>query len=68
MIFKFLDKWKDTYTGVRFVESRSGGIAVDRKSLHESPGYKRQLEALERITAWMEKRDQAEKQKLDREP
>lgn len=61
MIFNFLKRWKDTSTGVRFIESRSGGIAVDRESLHASPGFKRQLEALARIAEHLEKQGQNNK-------
>jgi hypothetical protein len=34
---------------VRFIENRRGGLTVDRDSLHESEGYKRQVEALKQL-------------------
>lgn len=56
MLFNF---WKKkaghTFTGVKFRATRDGCVTVDRKSLHESPGFKRQLEALRVIAAHLEK-------------
>lgn len=55
MIFAFRKKRVDPVGGVSFFASRDGGLRLDRKTLHESPGYRRQIEALQQITLNLKK-------------